>query len=508
MSEAEIPRSPGEYRGPDGASEWIEDYAGVSLTREQREMARAVSENRYLLIYGANGFGKTWMLVCLAAAFFYTRYPSSVAVTSGTYGKLQRTFCSDFEWLHGEAKPYVPGEWKMSPNPHLDVDGEPTWQFEVASPADPGEFEGMHNRYTLSIVEEADKDDVTLETIDSMESLVTDERDRMVVVANPPETEADVVHELRGDDKYEVLSYSSFDSHNVRAEMGEREGERVDGLAGVTKLRDDWESYNQEPWPGVEEAMAMSDPDSPEFRDDLSARWYRRRAGIVPPGDTGEPRAITDSYDVERTSPDLLGLDAVAMGVDVARRGGDDVALAILGADGDFRVLTVESGDHVQNEDEVAGRAQDLSTLDGVAVDAVGEGSGLADRLSRRLSAPVHRFKSGKRPHDRREDDYQNQWTAGLVALGDRLSSGATVLAGRDDTSTGKELGMASRACRLRERQRRSGDVEVADPKSDVKERLGWSPDRLDALVMCAYVATGGSGGEISGSRHSAKEIF
>lgn len=501
------PRPPEDYRErPDGMADWARDFVGYDLTPEQREIVEAVSENRYVLVMGANGFGKTFCLVLLATAFFYTRHPSSVMVTSGTYPKLKRTFCDDMDHVLSRVSERggLPGEWKWSPTPHVDVPGEPRWQLEVASPDDPKELEGVHNKYTLGVIEEADKDDVTESTVDSMESLVSDERDRMVVVANPPEDEGDVVTDLVEGDKYEVLRFSSFDSHNVRVELGERDGERKPGLAGLRKIKDDWEDYNDEPWPGIDEARRVSDPEHPDFRDDLSSRWYRRRAGIIPPAGSGVRRPFhrpdaTGAVDLELV-PDG---EPLAAGLDVARQGGDWCVLTLLFGSG-YDLTAWRDEDHNENER----RASSILDANGdpvVAVDAVGEGSALADSLGR--AHDVIRFKAGTRPHGAREEDHYDQWTSGVVALGKMLQSGAAVSPPAGDRLTAKELRAAARVIELEDRERRSGDVVRATPKGEVKDSLGDSPDRLDSMAMASYAAEADAAGW-STSEHGLGEVF
>jgi len=250
-------RLPENYTGKERYWQAAEDWYGITLSPEQREILETVAENKYTHIEGGNGFGKTFAIVALALAFHRRHYPSSVVVTSGTFGKLKRTFCADAKNLYDNSPftadvPYLDqGAWKWSPTPHIDVAGEPTWQFEVASPEDAGELEGVHNDYTLVIVDEADKKAVGESTLDSMDSLISDDNDRMVIVSNPPEDESNTVANL-----YDVgipatkRTYSTFDSHNVQVELGRRDGDTVPGLASLSKLKLKWEAENGEAWPG------------------------------------------------------------------------------------------------------------------------------------------------------------------------------------------------------------------------------------------------------------------
>ncbi|WP_135535385.1 hypothetical protein [Halostella pelagica] len=490
MSTQQLPdsveqRLPEHYTGSEKYWQAAEDWFGVTLSPEQREILEHVADHQYTHLEGGNGFGKTFGIVALALAFHKRHYPSSVVVTSGTYGKLKRTFCADAEGLHGSSPLF--GEWKWSPNPHIDVDGEPTWQFEVISPEDPGELEGVHNDHVLVIVDEADKKDVDLETLDSMDSLISDQNDRMVVISNPPEDETNAVANMSEIGlEPEKLRFSTFDSHNVHVELGHRDGERIPGLTGPHKLKKKWEAHNGEVWPGYDEARAMSLPGNSEFRKDLNTLWYRRFAGIMPPAGATKNRPI---------EPDLVdagyvedGIDdsgsRQGSGIDVARSGDRTVQI-----DERMGVLTVEYSepgtDHTVQFDRMWGQL-DEDPNSQISIDAVGEGSGKADDTAKRYPN-VDRFKAGANAVQ--SDEYKDRWTEGLCELGKWLERGGEFT----DSRLRKELKIAARELTLEERyvKGRNEQVYVADPKTDVKDRLGHSPDHLDAAIMAITAAEG-----------------
>ncbi|MFC5970084.1 hypothetical protein ACFPYI_01950 [Halomarina salina] len=477
-------RLPGNFTGRERYWRAAEEWFGITLSPEQREILEHVADNQYTHLEGGNGFGKTFAIVALALAFHKRHYPSSVVVTSGTYGKLKRTFCADAEALH-QSSPLF-GEWKWSPNPHIDIDGEPTWQFEVHSPGDPGELEGVHNDHVLVIVDEADKDDVTHKTLDSMDSLISDSNDRMVIISNPPEDETNVVANL---DEIGIparkLQYSTFDSHNVQVERGAREGDVVPGLTGLEKLKTKWEALNGLAWPGYDEARAMSTRTSPQFREDLDSRWYRRFAGIMPPAGAAENRpfdldlvnaAYVDADDLDTSKPRR------GTGIDVARSGDRTVQIDERG--GVLVVAYSQPGtDHTVQFNAMWGLLDEEPDAP-IAVDAIGEGSGKADDTNARYPE-VDLFKNGAEAAQ--ADEYKDRWTEGLCELGDWMERGGQF----SDTRLRKELQIAARTLTLEERyySSREDQVYVADPKSKVEERLGHSPDHLDAAIEAVLMA-------------------
>jgi len=465
----------------------IEDYLGVEVTEPQREICRAIVENEKVLVQTANGIGKSFILACVTVVWLVAYHPAAVLATSGTYPKLKRTFCKPVEQLHGGALggAGLPGTYKRSP-PRIEIDGEPNQYFEAASPTDAGELEGVHSGYVLGIIEEADKGDVTEATFEAMESLVSDQRDRLVAIANPPEDETNSLQRLYDDPTWHVVRFSSFASHNVQHRLEQGDDDLIDGLATLWKVKQDWDSYVGEEWPGVQQAREWSDPDDEAFRDDLDSRWYRRRAGIMPPGQAATHRPLDPDLVDQQYEPTATPSreTPTALGIDVARSGDDTVAGGVHGLH-----LAIEyeapGTDHTAQEQKLAEKIRQWPTPE-IAVDAVGEGSGLADGLDNRFGT-VHRFKNQSKAAD--ETAYDDCWAESLALFAEFLEDGG-VIAHEDLYEQAK---VAARTITWRERHIGSrgadgADVLAADGrKEDVKKRLGRSPDHLDAALMAVW---------------------
>lgn len=481
-----------EYTGPDRYNEWIEDYLGLELSEPQKEIGRAVAEHERVLVIGANGFGKSYMLAAVTLAYLFTNYPASVLATSGTYGKLRRTYCKPIEQMHRQAWG-LPGEYKKTP-PRIEIEDDPSIYFQASSPTDPGELEGVHNTYTLGVVEEADKDRVDEDVFDSMESLLTDHRDRLVAVANPPKDDANIVSRLLDDDEWHKLRYSSFQSHNVQVELEydkdakDADGEYVpvmrrrmiDGLVTLDRIKDDWRSWNGEPWPGVEEARTS------HTRGDLDVRWYRRRLGVMPPDTADAHRPFTPS-DVEAAWEREPAHDAPTpdgLALDVARMGGDYNAFT--GVFGDaLEVIEYWRGDdHVENEQRVRGDLEGAWDCQ-FAVDAVNEGSGLADRIDT-FYPETFRFQAGSNAVQ--QTRFKSKWAEGMYLLGEFLRNGGSI----DDRRLREELLAAGRCLEYDTRYlaSRSAEVLTLTSKEEIKDRLGRSPDLLDGAYMACWAAS------------------
>lgn len=479
MSEAETgpPRLTDLPRDADLYLRWIEEFLHLELSGLQRSIGRALREHKRVVVLGANGPGKTYASVAGALAFLMCHSQSKVIATSGTYGKLRRTFCRPLSRLHREARDRygLPGTYKQSP-PRIDVAEE--WFFEAARPRDAGELEGTHAPHLLAVIDEADKPNVDEAVLDSMESLLTDDNDRILAIANPPTDRANIVADLADDAAWHTIRCSSFDSRNVRIETGDAEGEPIEGLISLDEIRRNWESWNREPWPGVEEARTAH-----RERGDLDARWYRRRVGVIPPANAAVHRPFTIE-DVEAAYDRPMPTETApeAFGVDVARAGGDHTAVAAVHLDGALRVHGRWKGtDHNENETRIRDRLTDRP----IAIDATGEGSALADRLTRAYPK-AQRFNAGGKPEA--EAEYYDAWSEALHLLGQYLDGGASF----DDRTLREELLAAARVVEFEERHLDSRGYDGAtvlkcSSKDEIKDHLGRSPDVLDAVLMACW---------------------
>lgn len=512
MSAAED-RSPERYTGgSDRYVNFVQDYLGLRLAATQEAILRAVAENQRVLIVSGNGVGKSYAVAALILAFLYTNEDSTVMGTSGTYSQFIDTMWRPLKemWKTATEDYGLPGR-KLEASPQIEIDDD--WYAKVVSPKDPGNVEGRHADNILVVIEEADKSYITEEHFDSAGSSITDPTDRMVAIANPPVDESNVVYEkMSAESRWEVVQFSSFESHNVAVDLDG--GEPIPGLVDLLTLADDWEAWNREPWPRTphdypgassliekvnlgemprEQALEMLKPGFSEIReahrtrDDLDERWYRRRAGIIPPDSAAVYRPFNVAEveaSFERLTDDFTRPDGV--GIDIARMGGDSNALAAV-HDDELRIHEVWDGvDHNTNFQLISRR---LNAWRGVptAVDAQGEGSGVSDRLNQRHDG-VTRFNAGGTAANDKE--FYDRWAEGLYHLGKFLKGGGVFGSER----LRDELLAAARVVEFDEKyyKSRNSTVLKATSKDEIRQKLGHSPDVLDAAYMAVWVAEAG----------------
>ena len=484
MSATQAP-DPSNYNdGSDRYVNFARDFLGVRLAETQRRILRAIAEHERVLIVSGNGVGKSYSVGMGVLGFLYTNPDSFVIGTSGSYGQfvdaMWRAMIDDM-WRPAKERHDLPGSATWGQQPALEI--TKNWYAKIVSPRKPKGLEGRHADAGMVVIEEADSDEITSKHLSSARSTATSDNDRIVVVANPPEDETDVVAQLMDNEKYHTIQFSSFESHNAQIDAGIVEGEKLPGLVDLHTIIEDWEDYNDEPWPGWEEAKTAH-----ERRDDLATDWYRRRAGVIPKENAAATRpfylddveaAVKRGKKRSRTV-DTPITEPVGVGVDLARKGGDSTVVTFLHRDHAEFVEWSES-DHNENYATISKLLDNHSPAPPVAIDAVGEGSGVADRLADRYDSVV-RFKAGQKAL--RENEYYNRWTEALDLLGGRLAETAI-----GDADAREQLYAAARVIELEEKRRRAGDLLRASPKSEVKDYLDESPDHLDSLAMAAWAA-------------------
>ncbi|PSP80177.1 hypothetical protein BRC81_03015 [Halobacteriales archaeon QS_1_68_20] len=471
--------------GPDRYVNFAREVLGIQLAAQQECILRALATNQRTVIMSGNGPGKSFGVAIAKLAFLVTNPGATVLGTSGSYSQYVDAVWRPMKQLHARLNERLPvdlGTPNDGGQPTLELDTD--WFAKVVSPRDPGDLEGRHAEAVLVVIEEADKAYIGDEHFDSAGSSITDANDRMLAICNPPRDEANAVYERLESDRWHRIQFSTLESHNVRVDAGELDAEKIPGITDLSTVREDWEAWNGEPWPGIEQARRWSDPDDEAFREDLDERWYRRRAGVMPPTAAAAHRPI-ERADVKAAwerEPETVTDVPQASAVDVARSGADDtVAASVMGQA--LPIRYEESGDsHTAQRDDLTARFEGDPDHP-IAVDALGEGSGLADMLEERFPETI-RFGAGNEPSNTAA--YYSCWEEGLDLLGDWLANGGSI----DDRKLYEELLVAARTVEFEERHYASRGTEVLKAtasKADLKDRLGRSPDRLDAAYMAVW---------------------
>ena len=426
MSQAQMPSRPRAYKPGSGDARYVrfaEDWFGVQSTYVLERVSEAIEEHQQVLVIGANGIGKSFSIPTLGLAALYTNPQTIVHVTAGTSTTLKNTIWKGAKSLFNHAKSNydIPGR-RLDGTREIRSELGEEWYFECISPRYPDDLEGPHNEHVIYFIEEADKPGVTAEHIDSVRSTATDENDRVVVVANPPTDESNVVYDLVENEEWHTLQFASWDSHNVRIERGVQEGEKIGGLVDSSKIQSDWEEYHDIEWPGLEQVIEWSDPKSENFRDDLHELWYKRRAGIVPPegSEYWRPWSVSDVEAAYKRDVGNVRITPEALGVDIARKVDKTVAIGLHGPKAKVEYVSQER--HKTQQKQLIEKIREWPELP-ITVDAIGKGEATYEAIDDHFPK-VYEFGNGQTALD--EKSYRYKWDEGLQLIGEWLRSGGS----------------------------------------------------------------------------------
>lgn len=472
--------------GEDRYVNFAQDMLGQELSETQKKILKTVENNKHTLVISGNGVGKSHAVSVLSLCYLYCNLEATVLATSGSYSQLRDTMYKPMSKMLRRAQekyPFIPGRTVDNP-PQIKFEDREDQYLKCISTRNPGALEGRHSKHILSIIEEGDKPEVTEEVIDSARSSITDGRDRMVIIANPPKDESNSIVPLMEDDSWEVVQFSSFESRNVMVDAGEvTDKQKIPGLVDLEKVKDDWESWNDEAWPSYEEAK------NSEEQKGLDPRWYRRRLGVIPPDNANairpfrvnhvaqaESRWSEDNKYSAENPPDFR-----AYGVDVARGGGDRTVITACTDDAIYVLSEIEEpGDHKINKELIRDNVHSEDAP--VVVDAIGEGSGIADELKDEYN--VIRFKAGEKA--KQEDKYYNKRTEALGELGQFLKTDGSV---EPETELSRELREGAHEIEYEEKMTRGSNSFTSTSKEELKKshKLGRSPDLLDSASLALW---------------------
>jgi len=507
--------------GDDRYIRFIEEVLGVRLSATQRRIITAVTSNQRVIVVSGNGVGKSYVVACLILAFVLTNLDSTVLGTSGSYSQFRDTMWKPLRKIFKQAgkRHLMPGQVRRGNPPRLEIDDD--WYAKAISPRDPGDLEGRHDDHVLVVIEEADKKYITDEHFDSAGSSITDLNDRIVGIANPPDDETDVTYQKMQSDRWETIRFSTFEAHNVLVDAGLLNEERIPGITDLITVASDFEEWNGEPWPRTDEVYdgqwpGMSQVESwledgeyeredvlawlrPGYhvakdlhneRTDLDERWYKRRAGIIPPAgaDVHRPVYTDDVNDASRGNV-TFGSNRYGIGVDIGRTGDSTVVCSVRkindGSAYGIYVRTDQDGERTHGDNEAVCRAaMEDGPLFGIgAVDAMGEGSGVADQMVAEYDQ-FERFDAGMKPvTPKNRKEYKNRRTEALALFGEFLRGGGKVV----NTRLQKELYAASRVIQYNRRRSEGRNVFAASSKDEIKDQIGRSPDVLDAAAIAVW---------------------
>jgi len=201
----------------------------------------------------------------------------------------------------------------------------------------------------------------------------------------------------------------------------------------------------------------------------------------MPPegSDTWRPWSVGDVEGAYNRDVGNTRVTPHAICIDVARKVDETIVVGLHGQQAQIEYTSQDS--HSIQREDIIEKVSNWDVHD-ITVDAIGKGEPIADELDRRFPNVSH-FGNNQVAAD--EDNYRYKWDEGLQLIGEWLRDGASF----EDKKLYEELKIGATVLEFEERTlaSRGGKIIQATSKDRLKESLGRSPDRLDALLMAIY---------------------
>ncbi len=421
------------------------------------EVAESVRDNPRTAVGAGHCVSKTFTAPRIAEWFLYCFKPATVITTAPTHEQVEDQFWRELRESHNNARFPLGGSLTRT---RLDLQAETgiRWfakGFSTKPETVTGEataFQGYHNENVLVIFDEAAG--ILPQIWNAAQHLLTSEGGMMrwLVQGNPTADRGEFVDAISGKHGWHPINISVLDTPNYKENRVV-----IPGLSGRTYERQIREKYGE---------------DSNEYRV--------RILGLPPPLGEGYNQLISDAWIAKAVLADPY-MSGKVIACDPARFGDDEaVILALKGTEivekvsyRKSRTTTLSSKIH-----ELSRQMDNCPCV----VDEIGIGAGVVDELIQ-LGRKTIGFNSSAKPtaglttsegwpvfYNLRAEAW---WTAA------RMFAEGDVCCRNMYPELRQELCIPTYYYRL-------GKVLV-EPKEDIKERIGKSPDHADCYIMGVY---------------------
>ena len=200
---------------PDGSLKTLalhevkENRINRRLEWQTKEILNAIANYDYVSIHSGRGISKTASLAFAAIWFLYTRRESKVIITGPKYEQLKITIWAEISmWL---SKSYLKDTLRCTAERMYHVESPPTWFGRIITAADKENLSGVHGPHVLWLVDEASNVEEVF--IDNIIGGMTDPECKIVMAGNPTKISGAFYKSFTTESQYwHVLQYSSEDS--------------------------------------------------------------------------------------------------------------------------------------------------------------------------------------------------------------------------------------------------------------------------------------------------------
>lgn len=455
-------KSPETYK--DDIVGYAENVLGVQLWAKQKEICEALIQHKRVIVESANAIGKSFIVAVIATWFHETHIPGTAVLTAPTERQITDTTFKEIRKMYRG-----PGLAKKANR----IERTPNHKVLGYTAVDDTAFQGIHDENLLIVFEEC----IGIEGIfwNAARGVLAGGNSYWLAVCNPTDISSHAYTE-RESGEWHVIQISAFDHPNVEAGL-KGEPEPIPGAITLQQLRDNIRSWCDE--------IPAQDKTDADF--EFEGKTWR-------PGPIAEARLLgryptLDGYTVftqrdfelasAKQEPTDAGQDQVEIGCDVARYGDDNTTIHV--KRGNQSVF--HESYNGRSTQYTATRLKELANQYAgdhakkipIRVDSAGIGGGLCDQKGGFNFVEVN---AATVAND--SESYPNKRSELLFTLAGKMRSGECNISflhkRQQDELRRQALGITYKLDTKGKR--------VAEPKDKIKQRIGRSPDDLDAIAL------------------------
>lgn len=509
MSTPLLQRVADRYFAEDSSTDpvlWAKER-GIHLWSQQAEVARSVRDHRYTATKACHDSGKSFVASVIVCWWLDTHPTDEVFVvtTAPTAPQVKGILWREIQKHHR----------KLGLRGRITGGDVPEWKIGNAlvgwgrKPADTDQdaFQGIHAKYVLVVIDEANG--IPRQLWDAVDALATNKHARVLAIGNPDSPTSHFRKVCEPGTDWSVHTIDGLNTPNFREQDVEPYPDLKQymldfGIPFTTEevpfyLRDyllspQWVAERMQRW-GVHRSV---DTEHGEVKWSSSPLWESKVRGMFPTDSSDGVIPIGWIYAAvarwqrwqEEGGKELPGRRIY--GVDVAREGGDETAIATRQGHAILEpVVRMGAQDTMTTVARLRPRLDHVQSIAGI--DVIGVGAGVYDRL-RELGYSVQPFNSSestKLTDGTGEFTFPNTRCAAWWNVREMLdpSAGSEWMLPPDDQLIAD---LAAPKWSVR-----AGAKLWVEDKESMKKRLGRSPDAGDAVVIAMWLSGAPSGGPV-----------
>jgi len=465
---------------------WVEERLAEFLWSAQKRVVHAVAANRKTLVQSCHDVGKSYIAARIAAWWIDSHLPGEafVVTTAPTTAQVKAILWREIGRAHTRGR--LNGrvnqtEWYITPVPggreELVAFGRKPDEY------DPAAFQGIHARFVLVIIDEANG--VRGPLHDAADSLIANDNGKLLMIGNPDDPTGEFYEASKPGSGVEVIKINAFDSPNF---TGEETPDRVRamliGKAYVEERRKRWASRwfwvdaNGTPSTIAAGVRCVAPPE--DTLADTHPYWQSKILGEFPKTVQGIhtliPLPLIRAAQAREIVP--TELDPSKLGVDVG--GGGDSSTLAHAHGGRVRVTHENRNPDTMELTDLIIEQLVATGATSAQVDEIGIGHGVVDR-GRQLEKPFIGINVGRASHE--PDRFSNLRAQFWWSVRTLFELGQIDI-DPDDKDLEEEL------LSLRYKPGDRGKITM-ESKDDARRRGVKSPNRADALMLAVCDPSG-----------------